>query len=457
MSEKSFRTTQHLCNRAWFGLSPSIQKVSVSDIFSNDSATPIAVVSKPEKIQSAMSGDVKERKKIASEQNHENMRKLNIAWMEQMRTSSDPLREKMTFFWHDHFASRVQQPFLTQQQNNLLRENALGNFSDLLIAVSKDPVMLRFLNNQQNKKGHPNENFAREVMELFTIGRGHYTETDIKEAARAFTGWGTDQNDNFFFHAKQHDSDPKTFRGETKNFSGEDIISNILDDKQTAVFITKKIVSSFASPDVDEKYINDLSEFFFKSQYNIKLLLKSLFSSDWFYKKEFIGTHVKSPVELIIGIQKHTDSKFTDPESLIFFERAMNQQLFAPPNVAGWPKGKQWIDSASLAFRMSMPQRIFKKEDIQFKPKDDGDVNSVKEKKKTRDFSLDVDWQKLANQFSGDQLKVFEKVEDYLLSQPTSDQNKELILKFSSKSKNEVELTKSIFTGIMSLPEYQLC
>ncbi len=148
--------------------------------------------------------------------------------MEKLSATDDPLTEKMVLFWHNHFACRTMVPFLAQQQNNVLRKYALGSFADMLMAVSKDPAMLQFLNNQQNKKGHPNENFAREVMELFTLGRGHYTEEDIKEAARAFTGWGFSLQGEFQFRGKQHDEGEKTFRGKTKKYSGEDIIIAIL-------------------------------------------------------------------------------------------------------------------------------------------------------------------------------------------------------------------------------------
>ncbi len=406
-----------------------------------------------------MAADRKERVKEAFMKSRENMMKLNLAWMEKLRTTNDPLQEKMVLFWHNHFSCRTQLPYLAQQQNNILRKYALGSFDDMLIAVSKDPAMLQFLNNQQNRKGHPNENFAREVMELFTLGRGHYSETDIKEAARAFTGWGFNQKREFQFREKQHDDGDKTFRGQTKNFSADDIVNSILEDKQTARFITQKLVAYLVSEDyVTSDSAEELAQSFYKSGYNIGKLVKDIFLADWFYKNKFIGNRIKTPVELIIGIQHQTESKFADPQSLIFFQRALSQQLFFPPNVGGWPKGKQWIDSSSLTFRMAMPQLVFHKQETEFQAKDDGDVNSLREKKPKRDFSLDVNWNNLANHFrGGTNEEVYAKSEDYLLSKPTSTLNKELILKFANGAKSDGDLVKKIFTGIMSLPEYQLC
>jgi len=220
MAELSPAESKHLLNRASFGLSPSTQNQSVKSLFVKNSTTPIDVIPTPElSDRDTMAADRKQRVKEAFMKSRENMMKLNLAWMEKLRTTNDPLQEKMVLFWHNHFSCRTQLPFLAQQQNNILRKYALGNFDDMLIAVSKDPAMLQFLNNQQNKKGHPNENFAREVMELFTLGRGHYSETDIKEAARAFTGWGFNQKREFQFREKQHDDgDKKHFVAKLKTF-----------------------------------------------------------------------------------------------------------------------------------------------------------------------------------------------------------------------------------------------
>jgi len=190
----------------------------------------------------------KEMQRISREQNEE----LNLNFLDKMVNSKEQMREKMAFFWHGHFASRVVNPKFNRQILNIIRKNALGNFKDLLFEVSQAPAMLSFLNNQQNKKDHPNENFAREVMELFTMGRGNYTEKDIREGARAFTGWGFDKEGNFVEREKLHDEGSKTFLGKTGNFTGTDALNIILEQKATSKFITTKIYKFFVNENVDE-------------------------------------------------------------------------------------------------------------------------------------------------------------------------------------------------------------
>lgn len=453
---ENIQKTKHLWSRAGFGLPPDGEKQTVKSLFKRGGDLPIDVISKPE-LPDAGVVNRKQRIKDVFMKSRENMMKLNLAWMEKLRTTADPLLEKMVLFWHDHFACRTLLPFLAQQQNNLLRKHALGNFADMLMEVSKDPAMLQFLNNQQNRKGHPNENFAREVMELFTLGRGHYNEQDIKEAARAFTGWGFNAKGEFVFREKQHDPGNKTFRGKNRNFTGEDIITSILEDRQTAKFVSQKLATYFVSSEVPGEEVEELAQSFYRSGYNIEKLVKDIFASAWFSDPAFVGNRIKTPVELIVGIQRQSEARFADPQSLIFFQRALSQLLFFPPGVGGWPKGKAWIDSSSLTFRMTMPQLILHKQETEFQAKDDGDLNSLRERKTKRDFSLDVNWENLAKKFSGDHDEVYRRIENYLLPRPTSTQNKAMILKFSSDAKDDVALVRSVFTGLMSLPEYQLC
>ena len=183
----------------------------------------------------------REQKAMIRKRSREDIKSLNLRWLDEMINSEAQLREKISFFWHGHFACRVINIYFQQQLIDIVRKNALGNFGDMLRAVSKSPGMLSFLNNQQNKKQKPNENFAREVMELFTMGRGNYSEKDVKEAARAFTGWGFNLQGEFVFRANQHDDGQKSFLGKTGNFNGDDVINILLEQKQTARFITKKI------------------------------------------------------------------------------------------------------------------------------------------------------------------------------------------------------------------------
>jgi uncharacterized protein (DUF1800 family) len=180
---------------------------------------------------------------------------------------------------------------------HVIRQNALGSFRTLLHGVSKSAAMLKFLNAQQNRKDHPNENFAREVMELFTLGRGNYTENDIKEAARAFTGWSANLQGDFVFRRFQHDNGSKTVLGKTGNFTGEDVLDILLEKKGTAAYITQKIYRFFVNEAVDKEKADWLSARFYQSDYNIGQLMKDIFTSDWFYEAKNIGTRIKSPIE----------------------------------------------------------------------------------------------------------------------------------------------------------------
>ena len=203
----------------------------------------------------------KTMKQARAKENRLFIRDLNIAWIRRMAFTEAQIREKETLFWHDHFACRLQIYKMVFLQNNTFRNYGLGKFRDLLLAVSKDPGMLSFLNNQQNKKSAPNENFARERLELFTLGRGNYTENDIKEAARAFTGWGFDLKGGYVFKQRQHDFGSKTFLGKTGNFNGEDIIDIILEQKQCARFLTEKFYRFYVSSCINNSFFAKLNNF----------------------------------------------------------------------------------------------------------------------------------------------------------------------------------------------------
>lgn len=226
----------------------------------------------------------------------QDMEELNSEWLFKMTYTPAVLREKLTFFWHNHFATSVPFAYLMQVQNNTLRRLALGPFGDLLHAIAKDPAMLLYLNNQQNKKDHPNENFAREVMELFTLGIGHYTEQDIREAARAFTGWTVNARGEYEFQKEHHDDGIKEFLGRKGNFNGEDILNILLEEKQTARFLVSKIYREYVNPTVPKERLETLSLAYYNSGYHTGELLRSIFNSDWFYDEENIGVKICSPV-----------------------------------------------------------------------------------------------------------------------------------------------------------------
>ncbi|MEY4539070.1 MAG: hypothetical protein RLZZ306_827, partial [Bacteroidota bacterium] len=293
-------------------------------------------------------------------------------------------------------------------------------------------------------------------MELFTLGRGNYTEKDIKEAARAFTGWGANPKGEFVFRTNQHDEGEKTFQGKMGNFKGEDILKIILQNPQTATFISTKIYRYFVNENIDSQIVALMSKRFLSTDYDIKDLMEYTFKSDWFYLPENIGTRIKSPVELLVGMQRNFNIKFERKQPVLFIQKALGQILFYPPNVAGWAGGKNWIDSSTLMTRMKLPELIFKDSEITFNPKDEGDVNTENLSKKVKQMQANIDWTAFQNNFpTQNPQELLNKLDAYLLSRPLSIQQKSMILS-KSEGKTDVSLLQNIAQSIASLPEYQL-
>jgi uncharacterized protein (DUF1800 family) len=337
--------------------------------------------------------------------------------------------------------------------------------------VSKSAAMINFLNNNQNRKGHPNENFAREVMELFTIGRGHYTEMDVKEAARSFTGWGANVAGEFVFRRAQHDNNKKTFMGKTGNFTGDQVLDILLEQKQTARFITEKIYKYFVNELVDESQVNWLSDRFYQNNYSIQSLMKDIFSSDWFYDEKHIGSKIKSPVELIVGVRRMLPMKIENEEVQLLLQRLLGQMLFYPPNVSGWPGGKNWIDSSSLMLRLQIPRTIYASGELKVKPKDDDDQmmgrmdkpNEFKPGKKEKangrkggEIVSSIDWNTYIKRFEKIQREDLLLEMSHVLLQIRPGVNATALNKFIDASTRESYI-KTATIQLMSTPEYQLC
>jgi len=404
-----------------------------------------------------------ELKKKLREQSKDDLKVMNVRWLETMVNSEAQLREKMSLFWHGHFACRSQNSFFAQELLHIIRTNALGSFADMLKAVSKSPAMLAFLNNQQNKKSHPNENFAREVMELFTMGRGNYTENDVKEAARAFTGWTFNVKGEFIFRQNQHDDGGKTFLGKTGNFNGDDILNILIENKQTAVYISKKIYRYFVNENEDEKNQVWLSDRFYKNNYDISKLLDDIYTSDWFYEEKNIGNKIKSPVELLTGIRRLLPMQLENEQSQLLFQRALGQILFYPPNVAGWPGGKNWIDSSSLMLRLRIPQILSANDALDIMPKTDDDIQmgmmemaTKKIKDTIKGGTATIDWPAVNKIFEKVQReKLLESVADTVL-QTKSQVSNAVLDKYVNTASRE-NFIKSAVINLMATPEYQLC
>lgn len=288
-------------------------------------------------------------------------------WIKEMVETSSPLTEKMTLFWHNHFVSsleKVKVPHLLFEQNKKLRRHALGRFSDMLFALSKDPAMLIYLDGVKNVKGHPNENFAREVMELFTLGEGHYTEKDIQEAARAFTGWSVDRRTgSFVFQKQKHDNGLKTVLGESGAFVGDDILKILLKRKQTARYLVSEMWKEFVSLEPQQSEVNVIADRFFKSGFDIKEALKGLLTTASFYDTKNRGVLVKSPIELIVGSFRQFSGRSEDYRLYAGVARQMGQTLFNPPSVKGWDGGVSWISTNSLAYRKEFLKQLIRQAD----------------------------------------------------------------------------------------------
>jgi uncharacterized protein (DUF1800 family) len=477
---------QHLLWRAAFG--PMAENIAELDTItpkqlwakllstSQDVPTAMAIAKDPKKDKAFMNDDGTTiqygkmdaiTRKLLAQQYREDLKDMNIAWLNNMINSKAQLREKLSFFWHGHFACRSRNALASQELLNIIKQNALGNFGELLRAVSKSPAMITFLNNQQNKKDHPNENFAREVMELFTLGRGNYTETDVKEAARAFTGWNLGVDGAFMFRPRLHDASSKTILGATGNFKGDDVIDILLKNPQTANFVCKKLYKFFVNENVDDAKVKFLADRFYKNNYDIKKLLEDIFTSDWFYAQQNIGAKIKSPIELLAGIRRYIPMVMDNDEVQLMFQKVLGQILFYPPNVAGWPGGKSWIDSSTLMVRLQIPQVLSAKDYLDIKPKsdDDNDMGMASENRKRlgknallikREVAAQLNWVMVAKNFeTTSRSALAQTILDTLLQSKGSINEK--ILASYLNNENRENFIKSVVINVMSTPEYQLC
>jgi uncharacterized protein (DUF1800 family) len=287
---------------------------------------------------------------------------LKAWWWREMVATPSPFGERMTLFWHGHFTSgfdKVRDPTYMFRQNLLLRREGLGSFRELTRAVARDPAMVRYLDSSNNRKGGANENFARELLELYTLGEGEYTEADVKQAARAFTGWHNDEaKGEFRFNKGQHDDGEKTFLGRTGRFDGDQIVAIVFEQKAAATFVTRRLWREFVSDRPDEREVERLAATFRAADFSVAALLRALLLSDAFWAPANRGTLVKSPVELLVGAVRQFAPGFDDPKALAEYGKRMRQDLFNPPNVRGWPGGTWWISTETLLVRREALARL---------------------------------------------------------------------------------------------------
>lgn len=369
-----FTTAAHLLNRAGFGGSPAeidrlaglgLEKAVAYfvDYESIADDTPAPAWAKPDpdrvdKFMAARQADEEERRKMLREMQQTERQhgvQLRRWWLERMATGPRPLQEKMTLFWHGHFATsmqKVQDAYLMWRQNDLFRRLATGNWLDMLLEVAQDPAMLVWLDQAQSRKEHPNENFAREVMELFTLGEGHYTEKDITEAARALTGWSYARpRQEFVERPNWHDRGEKVIFGQSGYFDGEDVLKLIVAQPQAARFITAKLWKFFAAEDPAPDLVSALAEVFRRGDNHFKPVLRAMFLSEEFYAPGLVRNQVKSPVQWLVGSVRMLERELPPPMVCLGLTRNLGQDLFAPPNVKGWDGGLSWITTSTLLAR----------------------------------------------------------------------------------------------------------
>jgi uncharacterized protein (DUF1800 family) len=370
----NYATAAHLLNRAGFGGTPgeieelialgpdkAVDKLVDYEKIPDPASDPEWARPDPTRagrfraFQSASPEARKEMQQAEREKQRQRILELRAWWLTRMAKGPRPLQEKLTLFWHGHFATsieKVRDAYLMWRQNETLRQLASSSWLSILVAVAQDPAMLIWLDQSLSRKEHPNQNFAREVMELFTLGEGHYTETDVTEAARAFTGWSYDRvEQKFVERPRWRDAGTKTVLGHTGNLTGKEVLEQLVAQPQAARFISAKLWSFFASDDPSPELVTSLATIFRNAGNNFKPLLRAIFRSEEFYADSVIRNQVKSPVQWLIGTVRMLERDLPPPFAESQALRQLGQDLFAPPNVKGWDGGVSWITTSNLLNR----------------------------------------------------------------------------------------------------------
>ena len=336
----------HLLRRAGFG--GGIQEIEIA--YQNGLERAVNNLIHYERIPNPIDKLIYDvQKEVVELEDLENIQRM---WLFRMSRTMHPLKEKMTLFWHGHFATanyKVDSPYFMMKQIELFRKHALGNFRDLLIEVSRDPAMIIWLDNQTNVKGSPNENYAREVFELFSLGIENYTEKDIQEAARAFTGWQV-SGLKFRFNESKHDFGEKTVFGNTGNFNGEDIVDMAVSRPAAGRHLARKLLKFFVLPNPDPGVVEAVADLYLKSKYDMRKVMDTILRSKLFYSKKAYRSLVKSPAELVLGTTRLLDCRIEKRFTLQAMQ-AMGQELYNPPNVKGWDGDRAWINTITTLKR----------------------------------------------------------------------------------------------------------
>ena len=330
---------------------PQARDTEVEQLRTELTAVPVG---DPESMKRARGEIVRGHRRMQEQRTIE----LGAWWLDRMRQSVDPLAEKMTLFWHGHFATsaqKVKNAYFFLGQNQTFREQARGNFGVLVKAMSRDPAMIDWLDLKQSRAAHPNENFAREVMELFTLGEGNYTEQDVTEGAKAFTGYRIDpRTGTFAFNFREHDNTPKTFLGRTDVRDGDQAIDTILAQPACSRYLARKLWTFFAYENPSAPLVEALAETLRASHYEMRPVLHRMFTSQEFYSPLAIRTQIKSPVQWMVETARTLEVELPAQGPLLYALRQMGQIPFYPPSVKGWDGGKAWISTSTLLTRYNV-------------------------------------------------------------------------------------------------------
>ncbi|MFM1549276.1 MAG: DUF1800 family protein [Lentisphaeria bacterium] len=391
-----------------------------------------------------------ERRKL----NSQRLRTLIGDWIMTMietPTPADMLRARMTFFWHSHFATSIQKvkaPRAILAQLQLFDAMAVGSYGKLLHAIVRDPAMLIYLDNTRNRRGKPNENLARELMELFSLGPGNYSESDIRDGARALTGWGTGPQ-GFRFAARLHDSDKKTILGQTGRFDADDFVGIILQQPACAAFMIRKLWQYFAGAEPTPEVLGDLAAGFRASDYDIRLAVRDILRHPSFYSDEVRGTQIKSPLQLVVGTARTLQVQVNTPKIYQRMLALMGQTPYQPPNVKGWPGGRAWIDTTRLVTRYTFAQMVA-----------DGKIpGDVDPQMRRRQRGVQFDPHPLVNDLVAPEEIVAELTNQLLAVPPTNSEHSRLT-KALREDLTHLAMPAAVQQAVgnlMRLPQYQLC
>ncbi len=423
----SRRLAAHLFRRAGFG-------ATLEEVVAAEKMHPAEVI---ESIFQSENPDFASRMQTLERQAKAvgSVERLPNIWLYRMVKTSTQLLEKATLFWHGHFATsaqKVDDVGLMIGQNHLLRQNAIGKFGPMVHAISRDPAMLTYLDSRENRKTRPNENYARELMELFCLGLGNYSETDIKQIARTFTGWEIKKN-RFRFNPYQHDQGLKSFLGESGNFDGDQAVEIVLKQKSSTKFIAKKLINFFVTDlPVSDAVAQPIADHLSRNDFDIGKTLRLILGSCYFM--DSVGNKIKSPIELGIGFLRCLEAT-GNFVSLSNRMRELGQLPFFPPNVKGWPGGRTWINSASLLGRVNMIGDLLRDEKTKWAH---NDLRGL-----------------VTHYNAGSISEVVEFLETLFLAKPLTPASRKNLHSLSGKKLNNEVLTQVVY-AFCALPEFQL-